>query len=75
MRIINDNKITGSALPQLHVGCYEAKLYTKEGRPGWTIVIISSPQTICRSLVCHDDNIVLIKPTKTFYTTLEEFKK
>ena len=50
MRIINDNKITGSALPHLHHGCYEAKLYQNRldlAGPG-TIVIISRRQTICR---------------------------
>ena len=45
-------------------------------RPGpGTIGIISPPQTICSSLVCHGDNIVLIKPTKSFlHKIIEEFK-
>ena len=50
MRIINDNKITGSALPHLPLPCYEAKLYQNRldlAGPG-TIVIISRGQTICR---------------------------
>ena len=69
-------KLQDQLSPHLHHGCYEAKLYQNWldlAGPG-TIVIISRRQTICRSLVCQDDNIVLIKPTKAFYTTLEEFK-
>ena len=74
MRIINDNKITGSALPP---SCTSAVM--REARQTWTgpgtIGIISPRQTICSSLVCHADNILLIKPTKVFlHQIIEEFK-
>ena len=57
MRIINDNKITGSALPPAARLVFRGEIVNEGRRTWWTIGIISSPQTICSSLVCHRDNI------------------